>query len=351
MAEAGRFLTSCAVVVLSLISMPGAAACPEGGTSPKTGIRAPAARTMTNSIGMKLIYVRPGEFFMGSIETPEELAKKYGARIYAYEGEAPCQLVVLTEGFWMGQTEVTRGQFRTFVAETGYRTRAERHRVGGGIDKQGWRWIEGLYWDNPGIPQTDEHPVVQVCWEDAVAFCQWLSKKEQREYDLPTEAQWEYACRAGTDTAYSWGDDLAGGKLYANMVDDAAHRWIKQFGVSTDDRCPYDDGFATTAPVASLRPNPWGLYDMHGNVNEWCRDWYDKEYYAGSPGFDPPGPIAGVHRSLRGGSWIRHGRICRSASRHSISPFFRSVARGFRVICHEAIDETQSQLRSSSLDQ
>ena len=233
MAEAGRFLTSCAVVVLSLISMPGAAACPEGGTSPKTGIRAPAARTMTNSIGMKLIYVRPGEFFMGSIETPEELAKKYGARIYAY----------------------------------------------------------------------------------------------------------------------SWGDDLAGGKLYANMVDDAAHRWIKQFGVSTDDRCPYDDGFATTAPVASFRPNPWGFYDMHGNVNEWCRDWYDKEYYAGSPGFDPPGPVSGVHRSLRGGSWIRHGRICRSASRHSISPFFRSVARGFRVICHEATDETQSQPRSSSLDQ
>ena len=336
MAEAGTFPATCAFVVFSLISMPGAAACPNGETSPNTDVRAPAAKIATNSIGMKLIYVKPGEFFMGSIETPAELSKKYGARIYAYEGEAPYQLIVMTEGFWMGQTEVTRGQFRTFVAETGYRTRAERYNLGAGIDKEGWRWIEGLHWDHPGIPQTDEHPVVQVCWEDAVVFCQWLSKKEQRTYDLPTEAQWEYACRAGTETAYSWGDDAGDGRLYANMVDDAAHRWIEQFGRSIDDRCPYDDGFATTAPVASFRPNPWGFYDMHGNVNEWCRDWYDKEYHARSPGFDPPGPGSGVYRALRGGSWIRHSRICRSASRHSISPVFRSVARGFRVIGRES---------------
>jgi formylglycine-generating enzyme required for sulfatase activity len=248
---------------------------------------------MTDSIGMTLIHLSSGEFFMGSIETPEELSRKYGARIYAYEGEQPCQLIMLTEGFWMGQTEVTQGQFRRFIDETGYRTRAERCGVGGGIDKQGWRWIEGSRWDNPGIPQTDSHPVVQVCWEDAVAFCRWLSEKERREYDLLTEAQWESACRAGTDTAYSWGDDLAQGKHYANMVDDAAHRWIMQFGRTIDDRCPFDDGFATTAPVASFRPNLWGFYDMHGNVAEWCRDWYDKEYCARSRGFDPRAPSPG----------------------------------------------------------
>ena len=96
---------------------------------------------MTNSIGMTLIYVEAGEFFMGSIDTPEALSKTYGARIYAYEGEDPLHFVELTEGFWMGQTEVTRGQYRQFVAKTGYRTLAERDRLGAGIDELGWRWI------------------------------------------------------------------------------------------------------------------------------------------------------------------------------------------------------------------
>jgi sulfatase modifying factor 1 len=313
------------------------AAC-DAATAGRSDSDTAVLKLITNSIGMKLSYVAPGEFLMGSIETPEVLSERYGARIFAYEGEGPGHFVDITEGFWLGQTEVTRGQFQRFVAETGYRTLAEREKVGGGVDEKGWRWIEGLYWDKPGIPQTDAHPVVQVAWEDAAAFCKWLTTKERRRYDLPTEAQWEYACRAGTETAYSWGDDPAEGRFYANMLDDAADRWLKPLTGGVDDRCPYDDGYAATAPVGRFRPNPWGFYDLHGNASEWCRDWYAKDYYSTSPGFDPSGPPSGVRRSMRGGSWVRHSRLCRSASRDSISYRFRSVARGFRVILQASAD-------------
>jgi formylglycine-generating enzyme required for sulfatase activity len=286
---------------------------------------------MTNSLGMELVYVESGEFMMGSASR-EELVDRYGGGAFDHGGEEPIHLVQISEGFWIGRTEVTRGQFRRFVEETGYETTAEQKGYAGGMSKLGWRWVRGLNWKSPGIEQTDEHPVVQVSWFDAAEFCKWLSKKEQRSYALPTEAQWEYACRAGSETAFPWGDDTASARDYGNMVDRSTQRWINSYLDMTIETSPWDDGYPTTAPVASFKPNAWGLYDMHGNACEWCSDWYGDDYYLRCTGFDPKGPKTGEIRVLRGGSWVRLPRICRSASRHNIVPTFRSVGRGFRVV-------------------
>lgn len=290
-----------------------------------------AQRIMSNSIDMELVYIEPGDFFMGS-SSREDIAAKYGGGQGGYAQEEPMHLVQISEGFWIGRTEVTRGQFRRFAEETGYKTTAELRGIGGGMTRDGWGWVKGLNWQSAGIAQTDDHPVVQVSWFDAVEFCKWLSKKEQRSYALPTEAQWEYACRAGSETAFPWGDAVADGRYYGNMVDESTQRWIRSYRDMTIETTPWDDGHATTAPVGSFKCNAWGLYDMHGNVCEWCSDWYGNDYYLHSMGFDPKGPITGVLRVLRGGSWVRHPRVCRSASRHSIVPTFRSVGRGFRVV-------------------
>ena len=288
-------------------------------------------RTVSNSINMELVYIEPGEFFMGSVDR-EEIAARYGGGPGDYVQEEPLNWVLISEGFYMGRTEVTRGQFRRFVEATGYKTTADLRGHAGGMTKEGWGWVEGLNWQSAGIDQTDDHPVVQVSWFDAAEFCRWLSRKEQRRYALPTEAQWEYACKAGADTAFCWGDTVLGGSDYANMADEAAQRWIRRYRDMTIDTSPWDDGYGTTAPVGSFKPNAWGLYDMHGNVCEWCGDWYAGDYYQHNEGFDPGGPATGVFRVLRGGSWVRHPRACRSASRHSILPTFRSVGRGFRVV-------------------
>src|SRR5262249_6798212 len=154
-------------------------------------------------------------------------------------------------------------------------------------------------WRNTGWKQTDDYPVVNITWNDALAFCKWLSEKEKREYRLPTEAEWEFACRAGTQTRFYSGDDLTSLKGFANIADVS----LKQ-KVGADPK-PYpfkyvefDDGFAFTAPVKSFRPNAWGLFDMHGNVSQWCADG-KRTYVMGSVS-DPVGPDSGP-RVARGG--------------------------------------------------
>jgi len=165
-----------------------------GATPPTTPADSPTARrTMANSLGMELVYIEPGEFFMGAMSR-KRIAATYGGPEGDYAQEEPLHWVQISAGFWMGRTEVTRGQFRRFVEKTGYQTTAEKRGYGGGFTKDGWGWVPGLNWQSPGIDQTDDHPVVQVSWFDATEFCRWLSKKEQRRYALPTEAQWEYAC-------------------------------------------------------------------------------------------------------------------------------------------------------------
>jgi formylglycine-generating enzyme required for sulfatase activity len=165
---------------------------------------------------------------------------------------------------------------------------------------------------NPSEFKGDQQrPVERVSWEEAVEFCRRLSQKEGKTYALPTEAQSEYACRAGSTTRYCSGDDESSLGEYA---------WYEK------------NSDKTTHPVGEKRPNAWGLYDMHGNVWEWCADWYDKEYHAGSPRNDPTGPSSGSYRVFRGGGWIYAAGNCCSASRNGNGPGYRDYDLGLRVL-------------------
>jgi formylglycine-generating enzyme required for sulfatase activity len=272
----------------------------------------------TNSIGMKLVLIPPGEFDMGS--TQEEVDQHLKEAEKNYEqwymehlaAEAPRHRVRLTKPFHLGACEITVGAFRRFVDDTGYKSDAEKDGKGGyGLDeKGGWTQKPEFVWRNPSYPQTDAHPVVIVSWNDAAAFCQWLSRKESKEYRLATEAEWEYTCRAGSTTRYSFGDEEAALGDYA--------WWNGNSG-------------GKAHPVGEKKPNDWGLYDMHGNVLEWCADWNDTKYYEKSPKDDPPGPTSGASRVLRGGSWNSRPGSPRSALRLGSSPDFRYDNLGFRV--------------------
>ena len=278
---------------------------------------------ITNSIGMKLKLIPAGEFLMGSPDSDG----------IAESNEKPQHRVRITKPFYLGLHEVTVGQFRQFVEAEGYKTQAERDGEGG----YGWNESEGKFegrgsqytWRNAGFTQSDTHPVVNVTWNDAVAFCKWLSDKEGVTYRLPTEAEWEYACRAGTTTLYNHGNDPEGLAQVGNVLDASAKRRLTNYS-----SLPYikaDDGHVFTAPVGRFRPNAFGLYDMHGNVWEWCADWYDKDYYEKSPPDDPTGPTTGAYRVDRGGCWFYGAGRCRSAFRSGNAPGGRSFDLGFRI--------------------
>ncbi len=300
-------------------------------------------REITNSMGMKLVLIPPGEFMMGSRESPEEVVKAFTKYIPEDEDfwqkplkcKHPRHRVRLTKPFYLGAHEVTVGQFRRFVSATGHKTEAEKDGEGG----FGWNDAENYFegrnpkynWRNPGFPQTDNHPVVNVSWNDAVAFCEWLSEKEGREYRLPTEAEWEYACRAGTITRYHHGDDPEGLARVGNVGDGTAKEWFAKRVVGWRYHILAKDGHVFTAPVGSFSANAFGLYDMHGNVWEWCADWFDEKYYSNSPVDDPQGPASGSYRVLRGGSWVNNAWNCRSADRFRRGPANRSTNLGFRL--------------------
>jgi sulfatase modifying factor 1 len=158
------------------------------------------------------------------------------------------------------------------------------------------------------VSVADDEPATFVTYDQALKFCEWLAKKEGKPYRLPTEAEWEYSCRAKSTGRFYFGDDEAGLKDYA---------WYNK------------NSAGKTQPVGQLKPNAWGLYDMHGNVGEWCRDWYG-EYPAG-PVTDPQGPDTGKGRVLRGGSWYRNSGYLRSAERGNVGPDNRNRNIGFRV--------------------
>lgn len=272
---------------------------------------------LTKPIEMKMVHIRPGDFWMGSTtgETDEQ----------------PAHCVRITRPFYLGLHEVTRGQFRRFVQESGYRTEPERDGEGGWGWNTAARKFEGrdskYNWQNTSFAQTDEHPVVNVTWNDAVAFCDWLSRKEGKQYRLPTEAEWEYACRAGGETAYHSGDDPQRLVRVANVADASlqATYATATWGMELNDR------HAFTSPVGSFTANAFGLHDMHGNVWEWCADWYGEDYYSVSASDDPQGPAAGSKRVNRGGSWASAAALARSANRSGVVPSSRDRNIGFRV--------------------
>ena len=248
---------------------------------------------MTNSIGMKLVLIPPGEFEMGS---PKELIEEelkahaddgwYKDRL---PGEGPQHRVRITKPFYLGVTEVTQEEYQRVMGSNP----SEFSATGKGKDK-----VAGQ--------DTKRFPVEQVSWDEAVEFCRKLSelpeeKAAGRWYRLPSEAQWEYACRAGSTGRYSFSSGRSGIPKEYEEQELSDYGWFSG-----------NSGGRTHAVGGSSR-TPWGLYDMHGNVWEWCQDWYDGGYYAKSPDDDPTGPPAGSGRVFRGGSWQYAARICRSA--------------------------------------
>lgn len=247
----------------------------------------------TNSIGIQLALIQSGEFSMGSLD--------------GEKAEQPQHTVKLTKSFYLGTTEVTVRQFRMFVEATKFTTYAERARKRDPRERG-----PVLTWRSPLFTQSDNDPVVHVAWSDAEAFCDWLSNKEGQDYRLPTEAEWEYACRAGSTTKWFCSDAEADLKEYAWYRDNAN---AKQ----------------TPHAVARKKPNAWGLYDMHGNVQEWCQDWYKEDYYATAPRENPTGPPTGSYRVIRGGSYGDGAIYCRAAFREGNKPGFHRSYLGFRV--------------------
>lgn len=263
----------------------------------------------TNSIGMKFRLIPPGQFLMGS--TSAELLnmakdlEQQGAPAFdrfCASSSNPRHSVRLTEPYYLGQYEVTAAQYQRFVDDTKYA--AEKP-----ADAK-------MYWrDFVTEGQSDKLPVMGVSWHDAQAFCRWLSTKEKLTYDLPTEAQWEYACRAGTETLWSHGDDVT-------SLESKAVVGLK--------------GTPHPSPIGLKSANPFGLYDMHGNANEWCLDWHVVDYYSQAPLEDPvclnKPSDQGSGRVSRGGSWNADAWWSRSAVRSYDFPAAPVHPKGFRVI-------------------
>ena len=313
------------VFALARVSVPGVVDRPAPPPKPELA---------TNSLGMKFVLIPAGEFEMGSpaaeIAALTVQTTRPGEQNALLRSEGPRHRVRITRPFYLGAHEVTVGQFRQFAAEAGHRTDPERDGKGGiGIDatRGDFTQAPSFTWRAPGFAQDDDHPVVQVSWEDARQFCQWLSRKEGLAYRLPTEAEWEYACRAGTKTRYWCGDDAERLVEAANLVDAAARARFPHWQPALAGR----DGYVFTAPVGRFKANPFGLYDMHGNASEWCADWYGGDYYAASPSDDPLGPASGDQRVVRGGAWNSVPQYVRSADRSTCPPNLASCTVGFRV--------------------
>jgi formylglycine-generating enzyme required for sulfatase activity len=273
-------------------------------------------KVITNSLGMKFVFTDPGTFLMGS-----------AARDAAALQDEQQHSVTVSKGYYLQTTEVIVAQFRQFVMATGHKTEAET--TGGcwiSTAGGGWKRKKESNWKNPdsreaaAFQQTDKLPVTCVSWNDAQAFITWLSKKEGKVYALPTEAEWEYSCRAGTTTPFAFGKCLS--------TDQANYGGIDQS--FADCKSSYRLNRKKPVPVASLAANPWGIFDMHGNVAEWCEDWYGP--YPSKPVVDPKGPSSGADRVLRGCHWLNTASECRSAKRSSFPPNFASDVVGMRLV-------------------
>lgn len=259
---------------------------------------------------------------------------------YIHDGETPVHGVKL-EGFLMGATTVTNRQFEEFIRETGYRTIAEQQEISAvfyaafrgrasDIIRQvpgvpWWLAVRGADWKHPdgpgsGLAGREDHPVVHVSWDDAQAYCAWAGTR------LPTEAEWEYAARGGQQgRRYAWGDELTPGDEWNCNI------WQGSFPQENS----ADDGFLTTAPGRTYTQNGYGLWQMAGNVWEWCQDWFDADYYAHSEIENPTGAETGEYRVMRGGSYLCHDSYCnryRVSARNSNTPDSTSGNIGFRCV-------------------
>ncbi len=306
----------------------------------------------SNSIGMKLVRIPAGEFMMGAEEDRSHTLSDFPYCDPKWlDGEAPRHPVRITKSFLMGQYEVTLGQFLTFYHDVHYKTDIERDpNPSWGYDPSGKKLVESMNFRPwaPGWKIEMDHPVIYVSWNDAMAFCEWLSKKEGKSYRLPTEAEWEYAARAGSNHRFFFGNDPEMLVQFANVADadrkqisgKATLAAFDDTGAKTEEKLPFPflprhDGYAWTAPVGKYQPNAFGLHDMLGNAWEWCADWYDTQYYERSPIDDPQGPSSGTVRVIRGGGFYCSAVDLRCALRVNDGPSRRYFYAGFRVVCEE----------------
>jgi len=261
-----------------------------------------AQSIVTENTGMEFVFVRGGCFQMGDL---------WGD---GTEDEKPVDEVCVDD-FYIGKYEVTMGQFKAFITETGYRTDAEKGGYGCGRRLvHAWDSDPKAFWHSPGFAQSENHPVVCVSDDDAEAFAGWISRKEGRNFRLPTEAEWEYVARSkGKNYKYGWGN----GSVSGNIADESLKKIFPKRFIWDD----YNDGYVFTAPVGQFMPNDLGVYDMTGNVWEYCSDGYDTNYYKKSPRNNPIAPhLEGATRSVRGGSWLSIPQLVRVASRAFFDP-------------------------------
>ena len=250
-----------------------------------------------NDVTMKLVPVSSGKFLMGSKMPAAEVARKFGGKEERHANEHPRREVTISRPFYIGIHEVTQAQWRAVMG-----TEPWKDKISG----------------KPG----DDYAASWMSSIEANEFCQKLSKKTGRTVTLPTEAQWEYACRAGTTTEFCFGDD-------PEKLGDYA--WFQTNARKTGEQYAH--------AVGKKKPNAWGLYDMHGNVWEWCRDWHSDDFYAKSGAVDPENTTASKNRIVRGGSWHNDPLHCRSAGRNSWSgPRYRHYNYGFRVVVTSTTD-------------
>ncbi len=244
---------------------------------------------------------------------------------------------VTVSSFYLGKYEVTVRQFKEFIDASGYTTDAEKDGGSNFWNGKEWEKKRGTNWKHDAEgnlrPSSEyNHPVIHVSWNDATEYCKWLAQKTGKPYRLPTEAEWEYAAGNGAKhTKYSWGNGNPSGKQGGSVADESGatkFNWTKS---AENIFLGYNDGFPTTAPVGSFNANEFGLFDMTGNVWEWCQDWYGSDYYANSPSSNPQGPSTGSYRVLRGGSWGSDPQNCRVAYRVSDNPGDRHGGTGFRL--------------------
>jgi formylglycine-generating enzyme required for sulfatase activity len=297
-------------------------------TVPLAGGPTPIDTQVRSTDGMVMVLVPASEFEMGSdaIWRWSGSLRDGTLNLHPFPDLRP-QHTVFLDAFWIDQTEVTVGMFRTFVDATGYVTTAEREGYGHpykpGPRGQEWPQVPGADWQHPrgpGSEAQDGHPVVQVSWEDAADYCAWAGG------GLPTEAQWEKACRGEDARLYPWGNEFDGRRMNFCSARCPVTRWAS---VPT-----IDDGHAYTSPVGSYPEgaSPYGAMDMAGNVWEWTADRYGDQYYASSPYENPQGPETGEKRVQHGGAWYETGSAgwLTCLVRHATPPRNRADDLGFR---------------------
>jgi formylglycine-generating enzyme required for sulfatase activity len=294
--------------------------------APPAGAPVPIDTRVRSTDGMVMVHVPAGEFQMGNtgIQWIWGGSLRDGdLGVQVFTDEQPGHTVYL-DAFWIDQTEVTVAMFRTFVEATGYETTAEREGWGHpwtqGPMEEEWPQVPGTDWQHPRGPESsaeDDHPVVQVSWEDAAAYCEWAGGQ------LPTEAQWEKAARGTDGRMWPWGNTYDGALGSFCDAQCPIERWKQDY---------FDDGYAFTAPVGTFPSgaSPYGALDMAGNVWEWVADWYEEDYYVDSASQNPLGPDSGTDRAMRGGAWYDNEPWVRCTVRHQNPPWSRCDDVGFR---------------------